>query len=85
MILNIIISVFIFFILLYLNFLGAVGRIERKNQVSGKFQDLGPVSDAEEIAFIEGTHKKLAIKQSIKGALIWSVLVFCFLIFWRNR
>tara|TARA_B110000305_G_C19311198_1_gene574059 strand:- start:610 stop:867 length:258 start_codon:yes stop_codon:yes gene_type:complete len=85
LILNIIISVFIFFILLYLNFLGAVGRIERKNQVSGKFQDLGPVSDAEEIAFIEGTHKKLAIKQSIKGALIWSVLVFCFLIFWRNR
>ena len=85
MIFNIIISVFIFFILLYLNFLGAVGRIERKNQVSGKFQDLGPVSDAEEIAFIEGTHKKLAIKQSIKGALIWSVLVFCFLIFWRNR
>jgi hypothetical protein len=85
LIFNIIISVFIFFILLYLNFLGAVGRIERKNQVSGKFQDLGPVSDAEEIAFIEGTHKKLAIKQSIKGALIWSVLVFCFLIFWRNR
>ena len=85
MIFNIIISVFIFFILLYLNFLGAVGRIERKNQVSGKFQDLGPVRDAEEIAVMEGTHKKLAIKQSIKGALIWSVLVFCFLIFWRNR
>ena len=54
------ITVFLFFFLLIFLYRGAVGRIERKNQTTGEYQDLGPVSEKEDIAFMEGRHKKLA-------------------------
>ena len=41
---KIIITGILFLFLLMTNYKGAVGRIERKNQLTGEFEDLGPVS-----------------------------------------
>ena len=50
-----VITILIFFLLLYINYgVEGVGRIERKNKITGEYQDLGPVSEKEEIAFLEG-------------------------------
>jgi hypothetical protein len=43
--------------------------------------NLGSVSEKEEIAFFEGKHKKLALKQAMLGALIWSIIIFTLLYF----
>jgi len=72
----IIITAFLFTFLLKFNCKGSVGRIERKNQITGEYQDLGPVSAKEEIAFIEGRHKKVAFYQAFAGAFIWSLIAF---------
>ena len=74
--LTIIITAFLFTFLLRLNYIGALGRIERKNQITGVYEDLGPVSEKEEIAFIEGHHKKIAFYQAFAGAFIWSLIAF---------
>ncbi len=76
MIITIIITGFIFSFLLIFNYKGSVGRIERKNQVTGEYQDLGPVSEKEDIAFMEGRHKKVAFYQAFLAALIWGLIVF---------
>lgn len=75
---NIIISItiLIFLFFLFINYRGAVGRIERKNQITGEYEELGQVSEKEEIAFLEGTHKKLAFVQALIGSLIWSLIAF---------
>ena len=66
----------IFLFLLVLNYFGAVGRIEKRNQLTGFNQKLGPTSQKEDEAFFEGTHKKLAFKQALIGSLIWSSIAF---------
>ena len=71
-----IITVGIFLFNLLFLYRGAVGRIERRNQATGEFQDLGPVSEKEEIAFLEGTHKRLAFFQALIGAFIWSLIAY---------
>ena len=45
MTLIIIITAFFFTFLLRLNYKGSVGRIEQKNQITGEYQYLGPVSE----------------------------------------
>ena len=81
MILIVLITVFLFLFFLMLNYRGAVGRIERKNQITGEYQDLGPVSEKEDIAFMEGRHKKLAFYQALIGSLIWSLIAFSIMYF----
>jgi hypothetical protein len=76
MYLIIIITAFLFILQLILNYFGCLGRIERKNQITGEYQDLGPVSEKEEIAFFEGRHKKIAFYQAFAGAFIWSLIAF---------
>ena len=73
---KIIITGILFLFLLVINYKGAVGRIERKNQLTGEYEDLGPVSEKEGIAFMEGHHKRLALIQALIGSLIWSGIVF---------
>ena len=75
----ILIALALFIFLLFFNYWGALGRIERRNQTTRQYQDLGPTSEKEDIAFMQGTHKKLAFKQAIIGALIWSLIVFAVL------
>ena len=82
-----VITILIFFLLLYINYGGSVGRIERKNKITGEYQDLGPVSEKEEIALFEGTHKRLAFVQALIGSTIWSLIAFAMMylikyIFW---
>ena len=84
---NLVITILIFFLLLYINYGGSVGRIERKNKITGEYQDLGPVSEKEEIALFEGTHKRLAFVQALIGSTIWSLIAFAMMylikyIFW---
>jgi hypothetical protein len=81
MILIVLITIVLFIFLLMFNYRGAVGRIERKNQTTGEYQDLGPVSEKEDIAFMEGRHKKLAFYQALIGALIWSLIAFSIMYF----
>ena len=76
-----IISFCVFIVLLYLNYIGAKGRIERSNQFTGLQENLGPVSEKEEMNFIEGKHKKTAFFQAFVGSLIWSLIVFSLLYF----
>ena len=65
------ILLFVFFIcLLYFNYYGAIGRIEKKQP------NLGPVSRKEEEAFLNGTHKKLALWQAIIGSLIYTIILY---------
>ena len=45
-----VLTILIFLLLLFINYSGSVGRIERKNKITGEYQDLGPVSEKEEIA-----------------------------------
>jgi hypothetical protein len=71
-----IITVLIFIFLFIVNYKGAIGRIERKNQITGEYQDSGPVTKKEELAFIEGTHKKLAFFQALIGSIVWSLIAF---------
>ena len=66
----------IFLFNLFFLYRGAVGRIERRNQLTGKHQDLGPVSEKEERALFEGTHKSLAFFQALIGAFIWSLIAY---------
>ena len=66
----------IFFWNLFFLYKGAVGRIERKNQITGEYEDLGPVRHKEELAFLEGTHKRLAFFQAFLGALLWSLIAY---------
>lgn len=66
----------IFLFLFVLNYFGAVGRIERRNQITGFNQNLGAASQKEDEAFFEGTHKKLAFKQALIGSIIWSSIAF---------
>ena len=73
---KIIITGVLFLFLLMTNYKGAVGRIERKNQLTGEYEDLGPVSEKEEIAFMQGRHKRLALIQALIGSLVWSGIVF---------
>ncbi len=75
------ITVFLFLFLLRFLYRGAVGRIERKNQTTGEYQDLGPVSEKEDIAFMEGRHKKLAFFQALIGSLVWSFIAFSIMYF----
>ena len=77
----VIITVFLFVFLLMFIYRGAVGRIERKNQTTGEYQDLGPVSEKEDIAFMEGRHKKLAFYQALIGSLVWSFVAFSIMYF----
>lgn len=73
---KILITLIIFILLLAFNYLGAVGRIERKNKITGKFIETGPVSKKEEIAFFEGRHKILAFYQSLIASIIYSLIAF---------
>ena len=75
------ISFIVFIILFRVNYVGAVGRIEGRNQGSGRFQDLGPISEKEDAAYMDGTHKKLAFRQALIGAFIWSIIIFLILYF----
>ena len=82
-----VLSILIFLLLLFINYSGSVGRIERKNKITGEYQDLGPVSEKEEIALFEGTHKRLAFVQTLIGSTIWSLIAFAIMylikyIFW---
>ena len=80
--LKLLISIIIFFFLTGFLYKGAVGRIERRNQGTGSPDfNLGPVSEKEDIAFMDGKHKQLALKQAILGALIWSIIIFTLLYF----
>lgn len=74
-----IITALVFFFLFYNNYIGSVGRIEGINQKTGMPQNLGPVTDKERIAFLEGKHKILAFKQALIGATIISLIVFLIL------
>lgn len=66
----------IFLFLLLINYFGAVGRIEKRNKLTGFNENLGPTSQKEDESFFEGTHKKLAFKQALIGSLIWSSIAF---------
>ena len=82
-----VLNILIFLLLLFINYSGSVGRIERKNKITGEYQDLGPVSEKEEIALFEGTHKRLAFVQALIGSTIWSLIAFAIMylikyIFW---
>lgn len=66
----------IFLFILVLNYFGAVGRIEKRNQFTGFNENLGPKSQKEDEAFFEGTHKKIAFKQALIGSIIWSSIAF---------
>ena len=67
---TILLYVFIFIFFVYFNYYGAIGRIERKKP------NLGPVSKKEQEAFEDGTHKKLAMKQSFLGALAYTLIAY---------
>ena len=71
-IVNIILYTVLLLFLVRFNYFGALGRIERRKS------NLGPVSAKEE-AFSKGTHKKLALRQSIIGAFIYTFLVYLIL------
>lgn len=79
-----IITVGIFLFNLLFLYRGAVGRIERRNQLTGKYQDLGPVSEKEEIAFMDGTHKSLAFFQALIGAFLWSFIAYGLMLLIEN-
>ena len=79
------ISIIVFIFLLYINYMGSVGRIERKNQATGQFQNLGPVSQKEEEAYMNGTYKKLAFKQAFIGALVWALVLYGIMYFIGSR
>ena len=81
----VLISIIFFIFLLYINYKGSVGRIERKNQATGQFQNLGPVSQKEEEAYMNGTHKKLAFKQAFIGALVWTLILYGIMYFIGSR
>ena len=66
----------IFLFILVLNYFGAVGRIEKRNQLTGFNENLGTKSQKEDEAFFEGTHKKIAFKQALIGSIIWSSIAF---------
>jgi hypothetical protein len=68
-----------------MNYIGSVGRIERKNQATGQFQNLGPVSQKEEEAYMNGTHKKLAFKQAFIGALVWTLILYGIMYSFPNK
>lgn len=76
MTLIIIITAFFFTFLLRLNYKGSVGRIEQKNQITGEYQYLGPVSEKEQIAYLQGRHKKITFYQAFAGAFVWSLITF---------
>ena len=73
MIVNIILYTVLSLFLVRFNYFGALGRIERRKS------NLGPVSAKEEEAFSNGTHNKLALRQSIIGAFIYTFLVYLIL------
>ncbi len=62
------IFLFLFFVLL--KYYGAIGRIEKRQP------NLGPVSKKEELALLDGTYKKLAIKQAVLGSLIYTLIIY---------
>ena len=60
----------LFLFLTCFKYFGEIGRIERRQS------NLGPVSIKEEEAFLNGTHKKLALWQAIIGALIYTLILY---------
>jgi hypothetical protein len=66
----------IFMFILVINYFGAVGRIEKRNQLTGFKENLGPTSQKEDEAFLKGNHKKIAFKQALIGSIIWSLIAF---------
>ena len=76
-----IITFCVFILLLYLNYIGAKGRIESKNQFTGMHENLGKVSEKEINSYMSGNHRKTAFFQAFIGSLIWSLIVFSVLYF----
>ena len=60
----------LFIFLTFFNYYGAVGRIEKR------ISNLGPVSLKEKKALKDGSHKKLALRQAIIAALIYTLILF---------
>ena len=69
--------IILFLFLTWFNYIGAKGRIERRNQMIDKKEtNLGPVSIKEDEALSNGTHKKLAFIQAIIGSLIYTAIIY---------
>jgi hypothetical protein len=67
----------LFLFLTWFNYIGAKGRIERRNQIMDKEEvNLGPVNIKEEEALSNGTHKRLAFRQAIIGSLIYTSIIY---------
>lgn len=67
----------LFLFLTWFNYIGAKGRIERSNQIIDKEEvNLGPVNIKEEEALFNGTHKRLAFRQAIIGAFIYTSIIY---------
>lgn len=71
----IICSIIFLFLVLFL-YIGSKGRIEGKNQYTGKLEDLGPVSDVEKDALFKGKHKSLAFFQGFFHSFLITLIVF---------
>jgi hypothetical protein len=67
----------LFIFLTWFNYIGAKGRIESRNQIINQNErNLGPVSKKEYEAFLNGKHKRLALRQAIIGSLIYSIIAY---------
>ena len=61
----------------WLNYRGAIGRIERRNTFNDRsMENLGEISDEELIAFAEDKHHILALKQAIIPGLIFGLIAW---------
>jgi len=73
------IGVFLFFY--WFLYVGAVGRMEGKNQFDGREEFLGKSSPEERYALMSGNHKRMARKQALFGASVFTVILFVILLF----
>ncbi len=80
---NILITLGVFVFLIWFNYVGAKGRIEGKNQFSGKKQELGARSPEDHLSLINGTYKMRAFKQALFGSIILSGILYLIL-WWVN-
>jgi len=78
---NLYICLGVFTFLLWFNYIGAKGRIEGKNQLNNKAEDLGYVSEKDFESLLEGTHKRRAFIQAVIGSTVWTTLLYVLLYF----
>jgi len=80
---NILMTVVFFVFYFFFLYVGAKGRIEGKNQITGQSGDYGPLSADEYLSKINGTYKMVAIKQALIGSIIMSGILYLVL-YWIN-